>query len=233
MDAVGTLFGVRGSVGEIYSRFAGQFGVEVSADVVDRAFVESFKHAEPSVFPGVSAEELQHYEFAWWKQIAQQTFKRAGVLEQFADFDRFFTELYYYFSTFYPWFVYPDVKSALLSWKNQGIELGVISNFDSRLHQVLKALALEDFFSSVTISTEVCAAKPNRRIFHKALSQYGCKPHQAWHIGDSYQDDYVGATEAGLPAILLQRQSHHPQLFKSIRGRVWSHLQPSAFSMPL
>lgn len=225
LDAVGTLFGVRGSVGEIYSQFAQGFGVEVSADLIDHTFSESFKKAPPAAFPGINSQELQSYEFEWWKAIAFETFEQAEVMDRFTDFDRFFNELYHYFSTFYPWFVYPDVKSSLLSWKNQGIELGVISNFDSRLHKVLNALGLQPFFKSITISTEVGTAKPDPKIFHTALAKHGYKPHEALHIGDSYEDDYLGAIEAGFSPIWLQRQSQHPELFKVAKGKVWSCFQ--------
>ncbi|MDJ1180548.1 HAD-IA family hydrolase [Roseofilum sp. BLCC_M91] len=229
LDAVGTLFGVRGSVGEIYSQFAQGFGVEVSADLIDQTFSESFRKAPPAAFPDIESQELQSYEFDWWKAIAFDTFAQAEVIDRFTDFDRFFNELYHYFATLYPWFVYPEVKSALLSWKNQGIELGVISNFDSRLHKVLNALGLKHFMKSITISTEVGAAKPTSKIFHVALAKHGYKPHQALHIGDSYEDDYLGAIEAGFSPIWLQRQSQHPELFKVAKGKVWSGFQASAF----
>ena len=42
LDAVGTLFGVKGSVGKAYANIAGQFGVEVSETAVDAAFFKSF-----------------------------------------------------------------------------------------------------------------------------------------------------------------------------------------------
>lgn len=85
------------------------------------------------------------------------------------------------------------------------IELGVLSNFDSRLHTVLPALGLAEFFSSVTISTEVGAAKPDARIFQAALQKHECSPAQAWHIGDRQKEDYEGAKAAGLRAVLLKR----------------------------
>ena len=35
LDAVGTLFGVKGSVGEVYREIAADFGVDVAASVLD------------------------------------------------------------------------------------------------------------------------------------------------------------------------------------------------------
>jgi len=41
LDAVGTLFWVKGSVGKVYSEMAERFGVEASA--LDQAFLQSFQ----------------------------------------------------------------------------------------------------------------------------------------------------------------------------------------------
>jgi putative hydrolase of the HAD superfamily len=205
LDAVGTLFGVKGSVGEVYRSIAQQFGVEADATVLNQAFFQSFHNADAMAFPGVEADEIPHCEYAWWEAIAIQTFSQAGVFEQFADFPAFFAALYDYFAIADPWFVYPDIPAALTQWRAQSIELGVLSNFDSRLHAVLPALGLADFFSSVTVSTEVGAAKPDAQIFKAALEKHNCLPVQAWHIGDSQKEDYEGAKAAGLRAILLKR----------------------------
>ncbi|MFN5871649.1 MAG: hydrolase, partial [Aphanizomenon sp.] len=50
VDAVGTLFGVKNSVGEIYRQIAQDFGVEVSAQILDQNFIKSFKAAPPPIF---------------------------------------------------------------------------------------------------------------------------------------------------------------------------------------
>ncbi|MFB2896785.1 HAD-IA family hydrolase [Aerosakkonemataceae cyanobacterium BLCC-F50] len=205
LDAVGTLFGIKGSVGEVYGKIAQKFGVEVSLEELDRAFYNSFKKSEKMAFPGVPPEEIPLREFEWWEAVAINTFQEAGVWEKFTDFASFFGELYDYFATAEPWFIYPDVIPALEHWQNLGITLGVLSNFDSRLYPVLEALELTQFLSSVTISTEVGAAKPEVEIFSAALAKHDCSADAAWHIGDSFKEDYEGAKAAGLRAIWLNR----------------------------
>ncbi|MEW6496925.1 MAG: HAD family hydrolase [Cyanobacteriota bacterium] len=206
LDAVGTLFGVRESVGEVYSAIADKFGVTVPADTLNTAFFQAFAASEPLAFPGTELEEIPQCEFEWWRVIALRTFQQAGVLNQFPDFTEFFDELYNHFATAEPWFIYPDVLPALEVWRRSGIQLGIVSNFDSRLKFVLDALNLKDLFTSVTISTEVGFAKPDPQIFITALQKHNCAPQDAWHIGDSFKEDYQGATAAGLRAILLNRK---------------------------
>lgn len=205
LDAVGTLFGVRGSVGEAYSAIANRFGVKASATALNDAFFQAFSTAEPLIFPETDPEEIPQCEFEWWRLIALRTFQHVGVLNQFKDFTDFFDQLYNYFATAQPWFIYPDVLPALSTWQRAGIQLGIVSNFDSRIDLVLKALKLDEFFGSVTISTQVGAAKPEPKIFAAALEKHRCHPQEAWHIGDSLKEDYHGAKAAGLRAILLDR----------------------------
>ncbi len=207
LDAVGTLFGVQGSVGEIYSQFAAQAGVQVDAQQLNQAFMKSFVAAPRAAFAGVPIAEIPEKEFAWWRAIAAASFSQVGVIEQFADFDAFFRPMFDHFATAEPWFIYDDVPEILAHWQAAGIQMGVLSNFDSRLYKVLKGLNLEQFFTSVTISTAVGFAKPEAGIFAAALAEYNCAPQTAWHIGDSWDDDVVGAIAAGLHPIWLNRHS--------------------------
>lgn len=207
LDAMGTLFGLRGTVGEIYGALAAQVGVYVAPKTLDQTFIESYKSSNPLAFPGVEPSQVPELEFQWWRSLARSTFSLAGVLEQFEDFGTFFKQLYDYFAQSEPWYVYDDVLPALTHWHAQGIELAIISNFDSRLHTILNSLGLEIFFSSITISSATGVAKPNPQIFASALTKHNCLPQQAWHIGDSLQEDYYGAKSAGLKAFLIERSN--------------------------
>ena len=207
LDAVGTLFGVRGTVGEIYSAIAYTIGVDVPAQELEVAFRDSFKNSKPPVFPGVDSQQIPEREFQWWQAIAKTTFQKVGVFDQIPDFTVFFTQLYAHFATPKPWYVYPDVISALQTWQQKGIELGIISNFDTRLYAVIELLELKSFFSSITISSTVGAAKPDTKIFITALQKHNCTPQQAWYIGDSLREDYCAAKVAGMKSFLLARSN--------------------------
>ncbi|GAB4243408.1 MAG: HAD family hydrolase [Stanieria sp.] len=204
-DAVGTLFGVRGSVGEVYQQIALKFGVETNANDLNIAFLNSFKTAPPPIFPSVPLEDIPKQEYNWWFAIAKSTFAQVGVLEQFNNFEAFFAELYHYFATEKPWYIYSDVLPTLQKWQSRGVELGIISNFDTRIEQVIELLNLKTFFKTITISSLVGAAKPESKIFLTALAKHNCSPQQAWHIGDSFTEDYQGANQIGIKAFWLNR----------------------------
>ena len=206
LDAMGTLFGIKESIGTIYQATAKNYGVTVNASSIDRAFADSFKIAPPLAFD-VTENEQQIYqqEFNWWKKVVRQTFDRLEKLSDFTDFSLFFNELYTYFATDKPWYIYPDVVPCLQNWQKQGIQLGIISNFDSRLYKVLKMLKIRHFFDSITISSEAGFAKPDPNIFQIALKKHNCISQQAWHIGDSFTDDYQGALAAEIKSFWLNR----------------------------
>lgn len=204
-DAVGTLFGVKNSVGTVYSAIAKKYGVEGDAKAIDDAFYQSFTEASPLAFAITNPKNIPQQEFTWWKNLAIKTFLKAGLVDDFTDFDLFFQELYVHFGTEKPWYIYQDVIPCLNNWQQKKVTLAIISNFDTRLYSVLKALKLDCFFSSTTISSEVGAAKPQSKIFTEALAKHNCSSQEAWHIGDSFTDDYQGANAMGITGFYLKR----------------------------
>jgi putative hydrolase of the HAD superfamily len=202
-DAAGTLFDVRGSVGEIYARLAARYGKQVAAEELQRAFAHHFRQQPPMAFARelARAERLQ-CEQRWWRELVRQVFARFGAFPQFEDF---FVEIFAFFRRPEAWTVFADVATTLGALKQQGLRLGVISNFDTRLYDVLHALGLRAYFDAIHISTEVGAAKPDPAIFHTALAANGLQPAQALHVGDSWREDVLGAQAAGLSALWLDR----------------------------
>lgn len=217
LDAVGTLFGVSHSVGWQYAKVAADFGVTLDADLLNQAFYQSFQNAPRMAFPELVSTSPENTtrnatknaiaiaEYQWWLTLAKQTFSITNDLQKFTDFEDFFKNLYAYFATAAPWFIYPEAIATLTAWRNQGVILGVLSNFDSRIYAVLTALQLDQYFDSITISTEAGAAKPDRLIFENALAKHNLSPDLAWHIGDSFSEDYQGASALGITAFWLNR----------------------------
>ena len=82
-----------------------------------------------------------------------------------------------------------------------------MSNFDTRVFNVLRGLGIVDLFDTVTISSLAKSVKPSPRIFHLAMEKHAVDPHEAMHIGDSIKDDVEGARAAGMIGVWLDRQS--------------------------
>ena len=205
-DAMGTLFDLKSSVGEIYQQFAAKHGVITDAQSLNKAFIKSYQTAPNLAFSSTRSQTIAEQEFIWWKNVVQMTFEQVETFDQFSNFTDFFQELYNHFASKKPWYIYSDVVPCLEYWQQQKVQLGVISNFDTRLMSILKALDLEHFFTSITISSLAGFAKPDQNIFDLALKEHGLKAKQAWHIGDSKNEDYLGAKNAGINAFWLNRK---------------------------
>jgi putative hydrolase of the HAD superfamily len=104
--------------------------------------------------------------------------------------------------TFEPW---EDAAPSLSALRELGLRLVVVSNWDCSLRDVLAGIGLEPLVDAVVTSAGVGAAKPDAGIFLAALEQAGCAPGQALHVGDSVENDLMGAIGAGLRGMLLDR----------------------------
>ena len=81
--------------------------------------------------------------------------------------------------------------------------IGVISNADGRIEDVLRRCGIADCFFSITDSGLVGYEKPHPEIFRRALDTLKAKPEESLYVGDVYSVDYLGATGAGMHAILM------------------------------
>jgi HAD superfamily hydrolase (TIGR01509 family) len=81
--------------------------------------------------------------------------------------------------------------------------IGVISNADGKIADVLAATGIADCFRTITDSGLVGYEKPHPAIFEAALRDLKAVPEESLYVGDGYSIDYVGATNAGMQAVLL------------------------------
>ena len=206
-DAAGTLFHVKGSVGQIYLDHAKKYGVNVSQDALEQGFQRAFADAPPMAFSVADPKKIKACERLWWFDVVHNVFYRTGMFE---GFDQYFDEVFAYFSRSEAWTLYPETLTTLEALEQSGLELGVVSNFDSRLYEILLGLGVDRFFDSVTISSVAGAAKPSPQIFQRALTKHEAAASEALHVGDSLREDAQGAAAAGLNALLLQREPKPP-----------------------
>jgi len=229
-DAADTLFHVNGSVAEMYLRYAVEFGYQERPDSllsITEAFKRAFRDAPPPVFAPSDPAQIKQSERLWWFDVVHNVFYRVGMFERF---DEFFDRVFDVFAEPASWQLYPDTVPALTELRRGGIELGIVSNFDSRLFAVLRGLEIAELFDTVTISSLARAAKPSPKIFELALEKHAVDPDDAIHVGDSLRDDVEGATKAGLRAILLAREGK-PPVDGILTIRTLSELVPLAISL--
>jgi putative hydrolase of the HAD superfamily len=100
---------------------------------------------------------------------------------------------------------YPDAAGALRRLRAAGRRLVVVSNWDISLHEALAQAGLDELVDGVVCSAAAGVAKPDPAIFAAGLELAGVDAGAAVHVGDSYDEDVVGARAAGVVPILLAR----------------------------
>ncbi|PIY37806.1 MAG: hypothetical protein COZ05_21925 [Armatimonadetes bacterium CG_4_10_14_3_um_filter_59_10] len=100
---------------------------------------------------------------------------------------------------------YPDVLPTLIALDDRGLRRVVVSNWDCELTSVLGELGVVDCFDHVYTSAVCGGSKPDRRLFESALDSLDLLPSEVIHVGDRWDVDVVGAQNAGIQPVLLQR----------------------------
>jgi putative hydrolase of the HAD superfamily len=102
------------------------------------------------------------------------------------------------------WTYVPEgMADTLRTLKESGYRLGVVSNADGRMREVIREGGLLDLVEFVIDSEEEGVEKPDEEIFLRACERMGLPPDACIYVGDLYPVDVLGAQRAGLRAVLL------------------------------
>lgn len=104
------------------------------------------------------------------------------------------------------WALYADVLDCLKELKARGLALGVVSNWDARLEELLRDLRLLPYFDTVVSSADVGYRKPDPMVFRLALERLGVDASCAVHVGDRPDADGDGAAAVGAHPIIVDRR---------------------------
>jgi len=212
-DATETLIYIPKGVGWHYAQAAREMGAMLEPEALNAAFKRVFR-AMPvrPVGEGPRADD----DRGWWRELV---FRVLDLMPAHAlDREIYFERVYEAFADPGIWDLYPDTRPALEALAGH-YRLGVVSNFDGRLHRLLEGLGLKDFFEQVVVSSETGVDKPDARIFQRALERFGVAAEKAMHVGDSPAHDWEGAAAAGLHVFQLHRpESSLTELVTALRS---------------
>lgn len=106
--------------------------------------------------------------------------------------------------------VFPRSRETLLKLREK-YRIGLLSNGRADMQYVkLRTAGLEDCFDMILISGDTNYSKPDKEIFLEACRRIGCKPEEAYYVGDIPWRDIVGAENAGLTPIHIWRNDNNP-----------------------
>ncbi|KAL3841293.1 hypothetical protein ACJIZ3_025884 [Penstemon smallii] len=190
VDAVGTLVVPSQPMAQVYRQIGEKYGVEYSENEILNRY--RWAYEQPW---GRSRLRYVNDGRPFWQYIVSSS---TGCSDS-----QYFEELYNYYTTEKAWHLCDsDAEKVFQALRVAGVKLAVVSNFDTRLRPLLRALKCDHWFDAVAVSAEVEAEKPNPVIFLKACELLGVQPEDAVHVGDDRRNDVWGARDAGCDAWL-------------------------------
>lgn len=199
LDAHGTLLELEPPAPALRRLMAERFGVQVSDEAARQAIAAEVAYYRSHLQEGhdeASVDELR----GRCSHVLRQALAAEHVLDQIGA-DQF-TQTLLAALQFRP---YPEVSAVLARLRERGVRLVVASNWDASLHHTLRALGLDRQLDGVITSAEAKAPKPEPAVFRRALELAGTRPEHTLHVGDSFQEDVLGAQRIGIRPILIAR----------------------------
>ena len=200
-DAADTLFYIEKGLGGSYYEVLKNYNVSYSPKEISSAFKKFFVHRKGLHFNGLSGKALYLAEKEWWYALVRDIFNELGM---FDNFDKYFDDLYEYFSH-EAWDVYSDTVPTLIRLKESVFNILITSNFDSRIYGVCKKFEIDKFVDHFTISSESGFSKPDKELFYISLEKADANIRESIHVGDNYNLDYLPSSKIGMKAILIDR----------------------------
>lgn len=195
-DAVGTLLHPDPPAPMAYAAVGRRFGSRLDEATVRLRFRAAFRRQEEAD-KDANLRTNETREVARWQAIVRE------VLDDVADAETCFQELYAHFARPDAWRCEPGTSEMLAMLAARGHVLGIASNFDHRLRGLVENMPALRPIRYLVISSEIGWRKPAPEFFAAMCQQAASAPEQVLYVGDDPVNDYEGAQAAGLQAVLF------------------------------
>jgi putative hydrolase of the HAD superfamily len=201
-DAGDTILAAHPTFQRRFTQVAADAGATFEQAAVDAAYAEAVRRTV--------------WTLDWADAVGQEQFWKgfyAGILADLGyggDLSGLVDAMFTAFSDPLCYRLFSDTMPVLDELERRGIVLGVVSNFEPWLRDVLEHQGVLHRLSAVAISGELRVAKPDPAIFRHALEQAAVEPERTVYVGDSPEADIAGARAAGIRPVLIDRFDRHP-----------------------
>ncbi|MDE1858391.1 MAG: HAD-IA family hydrolase [Thaumarchaeota archaeon] len=206
-DLGGTLLVMRRS--RIFRTVINEAGRDAPLHVIDGAYMRLegwwlSTYAAAPMTPGETDEAYRHL----YQKVFSSLFPDADQAEAMRV-SRRVRERWPVLEKNVPLELYHDVEPTLGELKRGGYALGLISNAPADTEKVVVPLGLDRYLPTIVFSGIVGYTKPHPEIFNIAMKRAGARPEESVHVGDLYEADVVGARNAGMKGLLIDRAGTH------------------------
>lgn len=201
-DCAGTLLRLDPTSEQIFQDAAAELGLHIDLAEIARTY-EIVTFALP-----IKSSELttQAKKDAFYAEFNRSLCVVLGI-------DRSFEQLHPLllsrFATRRHWTAFDDAAAAL-SAVGERVDVHALANWDQHLDDVLVRAGLRHLIDDAVSSEQLGAEKPAQACFHAFLERNGLEPAEVVYVGNEYAADVVGAREAGLTPILVDRTNRLP-----------------------
>jgi len=108
--------------------------------------------------------------------------------------------------------LYDDVIPVMEKLRDKDLKIGLITNLEIDMKPICSELGLDPYLDFIVTSGEAGSDKPQPEIFMIALEKAGVEASEAVHVGDQYKIDAVGAMNAGIKPIIIDRNDLYPEI---------------------
>ena len=186
---------------DVFTEHAARLGLRVREDDLLRAMRWEHYYWANSLELKADVKELGRLSDQHWLRYSHRQLVALGASPKEADeLARKINE--YMLATYEPRRVVPEELPAVLeALTKAGIQLGVISNREKPLQEVLTEIGLIQHFPYSLASGEIRAWKPDPQVFLHACMAVGAEPAESVYVGDNWLADVQGAKGVGLQVV--------------------------------
>lgn len=205
-DVGDTLLFLKSSAGETYFNILQKYGVagkDMNAGDFKKVFKESWNEMSSDLPPDGKDRFISHPRGTrgWWEDLIDIfSVKLSGKKIQNP---KIYEEIFNALDDPDVWILEPTLNELLTFAKENHIGIGIISNWDLRLRELLTSIGIIHYFDPVIVSSEFGYEKPSALIFEKAMQITGLPPESHIYVGDKIHFDYTPTKALGWQSYIL------------------------------
>lgn len=201
-DCAGTLLRLDPAPEQVFRGAAAELGLAIALTDVARAYdIVNFALQMKSSELTTKARKDTYY--------AAFNSALCTALGIHGSFDRLHPLLLSRFAQQRRWVACDDAAPALVAIAAR-VPVHALANWDRQLDNTLTRAGLRHLLCDAASSEELGAEKPARACFEAFLTRNALEPANVVYVGNEYAADVIGARDAGLTPILVDRDNRMP-----------------------